>query len=152
MNIEQVNRRFNELEENYTMNHITKLPETYEEYGRINGFGEKEMNDEFAPIARKYYEASARLLNQFPPFTREEVQELRDNGYDTIFEFVDALFEYGHINKQIYEESIDLLEEMGACPEEQWLLLGFVYDLFTEWWMDAVSNKQDVEEICEDKD
>ena len=96
------------------------------------------MNDEYAPIARKFYEAAAHLINQFEPFTREEVLFLLENECDDI-ECLNALLEYGHIDRRLYEEVIELIDEMGACPEDQLLELGFVFDLFLCWWKEVQS-------------
>lgn len=107
------------------------LPETYEEYGKLNDFGEAEMNDEYAPLVKKYYEKMAKCINQFTPFTKDEVQELKRKEFD-IYEYIDAAFEYGHISRETYEEIFLIFDEMVDCPDEVFAVFGFIYDLYEE--------------------
>lgn len=105
------------------------LPETYEEYGRLNGFGETEMNDEYAPYAKMFYEKMAKLINQIAPFTEEEIQVLKEReGVDIIA----AAFELGHISAEVYEEIIATFNEMEEYSDEVFAAFGFIYDLYAE--------------------
>ena len=115
---------------------IMDLPKTYEEYAKLNNFGEMEMSDEFAPLAKKYYETAAMLINKFEPFTKEEAAEIVEYEElgDSFRENFDLLLEYGHITNSVRFVCEALFDEMEACPDEQFEQFGFIYDLFEEWF------------------
>ena len=114
------------------MHNVNNLPETFEEFGKINGWGEIEMRDKLAPLTKKYYEKMAILINQFEPFTTKEIQVLNQMDTDDIYDYIDASYEYGHISEHIYEECMSTFDEMAEYSDEIFMNFGFIYDLFIE--------------------
>lgn len=108
------------------------LPATYEEFAELNGFGETELNDEYAPIDKVYYEKMAKLINQIEPFTKEEVKILKENDEYDVYEWIKASYEYGHISKEIYDEIDSTFDEMVGYPDDVFETFGFIYDLYEE--------------------
>lgn len=114
------------------MYNVNNLPETYEEFGKLNGWGEIEMSDKLAPLTKKYYEKMAMIINQFEPFTTKEIQILNQMDTDDIYDYIDASYEYGHISEYVYEECISTFNEMADYSDEIFMHFGFIYDLFVE--------------------
>lgn len=111
------------------------LPETYEEFAKLNGFGETELDDENAPLDKMYYEKMAKLINQFTPFTKEEIQILKKTVEFDIYEYINESFKYGHISEGVYEEVISTFNEMVDYPDEVFNTFGFIYDLYVELFL-----------------
>lgn len=112
------------------------LPETYEEFGALEGYGETEMNDEAAPTAKYFYERAAKLINSFEPFTKEEIDLLKMRECFDLKFFIDALFEWKHINEDTYKEVYQLLSEM--CDNEYFDEIGFVFDNFLYYFEEQI--------------
>lgn len=126
-----------EIREEIQMYDIMDLPETYEEFGKLNGFGEEEMNDEFAPLAKKYYEEAARIIKHLVPFTKEEGVYLMlcyEELGAALRENFDMLLTDGLISRDICNAGKKLFYEMEECSDDEFMVLGFIYDLFEEWF------------------
>lgn len=114
------------------MSYILNLPETYEAFGEMNGFGDEEMNGEFVELSKKYYEEAARIIKQLVPLTKEEAETLMEDYLD-FREILGVLYDSKRISEDVCYAGCKLFDEMEACSEDEFMVLGFVYDLFEDW-------------------
>ena len=114
----------------YTANN---LPLTYEEYGEWMEFTEVEMEDEYAPTAKVFYERAAAVINCIKPFDESVTEELKDKkvlGFP--FDLLNQSLEHGCMAQEIYDECMQLYDDMCECEGEEFMAIGFVFDLFTD--------------------
>ena len=114
----------------YTANN---LPLTYEEYGEWMEFTEVEMEDEYAPTAKVFYERAAAVINSIKPFDESVTEELKDKellGFP--FDLLKQSLEHDCMTQEIYDECMQLYDDMCECEGEEFMVIGFVFDLFTD--------------------
>lgn len=126
------------------MSYIMNLPDTYEEFGRQNGFGETELNDEYAPLAKKYYEMAVVVVNQLVSLTKDDLQSLdRAMGGKKwgLIRTLRWLCKKKLISKEALDTAILMFDEMEMCSDEQFDAFGFIYDLFEDWLREYLMSK-----------
>ncbi len=103
------------------------LPETFEEYALLNGWGPSELDYEESAEGKRQYEKLASIINKIEPFSEEEIASI---GTGVLMQRIDKAEDLGHMAEDVYFDLIDFVEE-----EEIALQNGFICDILDDFFV-----------------